>query len=165
MIERALDGLTRAIRTALGVAFIFAVVLNFANVVGRYAFGKALFGADEVQTMILVWMAFLGAVVVTWRREHLRMDVLLGYLPRAARSFLVLCELVLLAVIAGFVAMQSWHYVALMFSLGRRSDAAGILIGIPHSAVTVGFVLIALIALWRLVAFVAGRGAADRSGV
>ena len=52
--------------------------------VGRYVFGFALNGVDEIEIYILIWIAFLGAAVVTWRGLHLRMDVLVNALSGAA---------------------------------------------------------------------------------
>jgi TRAP-type C4-dicarboxylate transport system permease small subunit len=149
-VERLLDRVANAIVTVLALVFIAGVCLNFANVVGRYALGRAIFGADEVQTYIMVWMAFVGAAVVTWRNAHLRMDVLVGGLPAWARTALRLVELTLMIATAAFVLVQSWQYVATMATMGRRSDAAEIPMAIPHSAVAIGFALILLIALWRL---------------
>jgi TRAP-type C4-dicarboxylate transport system permease small subunit len=101
----------------------------------------------------MVWMAFLGAVVVTWRNAHLRMDVLVTSLPAWLQSVLRFVELVLMLATAGFVFHQSWQYAAQMAAMGRRSDAAAIPMALPHSAVAVGFALIALVALWRLARF------------
>ncbi len=150
MIDRLLDRASKAVIALLGLAFIGAVCLNFANVVGRYAFGRAIFGADEVQTYVMVWMAFVGASVVTWRHAHLRMDVLVSRLPRWAQSVLRAIELALMFATAAFVFRQSWLYAAQMAAMGRRSDAAEIPMAVPHSAVAVGFGLIALIALLRI---------------
>ena len=99
----------------------------------------------------MVWIAFVGAVVVTWRDAHLRMDVLVTRLPRRVRAVLRAIELALMVATAGVVFTQSWKYVEQMAAMGRRSDAASIPMAIPHSAVALGFGLIALIALWRLV--------------
>ena len=68
MIDQAFDRIARIIEVALALAFIFAVLLNFANVVGRYLLGLSLLGADEVQIFIMVAMTFLGAAVVTRRK-------------------------------------------------------------------------------------------------
>ena len=65
MIEKAFDWIARVIELVLAFAFILAVLLNFANVVGRYLFGLSLLGSDEVQVFIMVGMTFLGAAVVT----------------------------------------------------------------------------------------------------
>ena len=64
MIDRLLDRMARLIELVLAVAFILAVLLNFANVVGRYLFGLSLLGSDEVEVFVMVAMTFLGAVVV-----------------------------------------------------------------------------------------------------
>ena len=86
-IDRFFDRLTRAIEQALALAFIVAVIVNFANVVGRYVFDYAFLGADEAQIYIMIWMAFLGAAVVSWRERHLRMDVLVRVFPAPMHSY------------------------------------------------------------------------------
>src|SRR6266851_5559707 len=97
VIDKAFDRIARGIEVTLALAFILAVVLNFSNVVGRYALGISLLGADEVQIFIMVAMTYLGAAVVTRRNLHLRMDVLVRFLPACARVALRVAEQVLLA--------------------------------------------------------------------
>jgi len=77
--------MARVIELALALAFIMAVLLNFGNVVGRYLFGVSFLASDEVQVFVMVAMTFLGAVVVTRRNEHLRMDVLVQFMPAGLR--------------------------------------------------------------------------------
>jgi TRAP-type transport system small permease protein len=137
-----MNRLMKGIERLLALAFIAAVCLNFANVVGRYGFGRAIAAADEIQIYIMVFMAFLGAAVVAWRRQHLRMDVLVRFLPERLRRALQACEAALLVAVAGFVLVQSWRYSAQMFALGRTSDVAGIPMWVAHGAVFLGFVLI-----------------------
>jgi len=139
-----------AIERVLALAFIAAVALNFANVVGRYLLGRSIFGADEVQVYVMVCMAFLGAGIVTWREQHLRMDVLRRYLPGGAQRALRAVELALLLTLGAFVVVQSARYAAQMFAIAARSSAAEIPMWLPHSAVAVGFALIALVALRRV---------------
>ena len=92
MIDKVLDRTARGIELALALAFIAAVLLNFTNVVGRYLFGLSLLGADEVQVFIMVGMTFLGAAVVTRRNQHLRMDVLVRFMPTWLRLLLRVAE-------------------------------------------------------------------------
>jgi len=158
MIDKLFEKLTWAIERVLALAFIFAVGLNFANVIGRYVLDRSLLGADEVQIYIMVCMAFLGAAVVAWRKQHLRMDVLLQYFPGRLRRLLRAAEAVLVAVLAGFVLFHSSSYAWQMLTLDRKSDNASIPMWIPHSAVALGFGLIALIALWRGAQWIRGHG-------
>ena len=151
MIDKAFDRAARAIELVLAIAFIFAVVLNFTNVVGRYLFGISLLGSDEVQVFIIVCVTFLGAAVVTRRNQHLRMDVLLQFMPQSLRLALRVAEQLLLIAIAGFVLTQSFFYAKQMLRIGRTSDMAGVPMWIPHGAVAAGFTLILIVTIWRLI--------------
>ena len=111
--------------------FILAVLLNFSNVVGRYLFGLSLLGSDEVQIFIMVGMTFLGAAVVTRRNMHLRMDVLVRFLPKPLQLALRVFEQLLLITLAGFVLAQSFDYAQRMKMIGRTSDMAGVPMWIP----------------------------------
>lgn len=156
-MDRFIERLARVLTLALALAFVGAVALNFVNVVGRYVFATAILGADEVQVFIMVWMTFAGAAIVTLRNQHLRMDVLFDLLPAKARRWIRLVEVVLMAVIAGFVVVQSVRFAALMVSVDRRSEAANIPMVIPHSAVVLGFTLMALLALVKLARLARGE--------
>ncbi len=150
MIDQVFDRIARIIEVALALAFILAVLLNFANVVGRYLLGVSLLGSDEVQVFIMVGMTFIGAAVVTRRNAHLRMDVLLRFLPAPVLVVLRIVEQVLLVALAGFVLTQSYFYAWQMWLIGRTSDMAGIPMWIPHATVALGFGLILAVAVWRL---------------
>ena len=78
MIDRLLDRAASAIIAVLGLAFIGAVCLNFANVVGRYAFGKAIFGL--IVWLELVMISFtapaLTSGAIALERERQTFDLL-----------------------------------------------------------------------------------------
>jgi TRAP-type transport system small permease protein len=151
VIDQLFDRVARVIEVTLALAFILAVLLNFANVVGRYLLGVSLLGSDEVQVFIMVGMTFIGAAVVTRRNAHLRMDVLLRFLPVPVLMLLRLLEQVLLVALAGFVISQSYFYAWQMWRIGRTSDMAGVPMWIPHAMVALGFALMLAVAAWRLV--------------
>lgn len=151
MINKAFDRIARILELTLAFAFILAVLLNFANVVGRYLLGISLLGSDEVQVFIMVGMTFLGAIVVTRRNQHLRMDVLVQFMPGPICTALKIMEQLLLVTLAGFVLTQSYFYASQMLRLGRTSNMAGVPMWIPHGTVALGFGLMLIIAIWRLV--------------
>jgi TRAP-type C4-dicarboxylate transport system permease small subunit len=157
MMERLLDRIASVIEVFLALAFILAVVLNFGNVVGRYLFDFSLLGSDEIQVFIMVGMTFLGAVVVTRRNQHLRMDVLVQFMPAPVRLLLRIAEQLLLIALAAFVLTQSFFYASQMLRLGRTSDMARVPMWVPHGTVALGFALILAMAAWRLVTVMQGR--------
>jgi C4-dicarboxylate transporter DctQ subunit len=123
-------------------------------VVGRYLFGLSFLASDEVQVFIMVAMTFIGAVVVTRRNMHLRMDVLVKFMPRSVQIALRVTEQLLFIALTAFVLTQSFDYAQRMFQIGRVSDMAGVPMWIPHATVLIGFGLMLLVAAWRLVGVV-----------
>ena len=160
MIDKLFESLMRFIETLLAVLLVLAVLLNFANVVGRYGFNRAILGADEVQIYMMIWMTFLGAAVVTWRHQHLRMDMLLNALPSFVQTTVRVFEALVLVTLSGLVVWQSGSYAQKMFALGEKSTAAEVPMWIPHSAVVAGFILVLVIALLRAVQLFRRGGAA-----
>lgn len=150
-MNRTIDSLALALERLLGAALIVAVAINFVNAVGRYVFGTSFISADEVQIYIMVYIAFLGAALATWRRAHLRMDVLVHRLPKAGQAALAVVELGVVIVLATFVLYVSSQYVMQMAGIDARSQNAGIPMWIPHSAIVLGFGLIAALSVVQFV--------------
>ena len=148
-IEKGVDALAAAVERVLAVALIVGIALNFINVVGRYLGGFTLTGVDEIEIYILIWIAFLGAAIVTWRGEHLRMDVLINACPPVVRTIVAILETGVMLAVAIFVAVQSFRYVERIYALGAVSDIARIPTWIPHSAIFISFGAIALIVVLR----------------
>jgi TRAP-type C4-dicarboxylate transport system permease small subunit len=149
-MDKIFDRLSFWIERLLALAFAAAVILSFVNVIGRYVFGATVIWADEIQIYIMIWMAFLGAVVVTWREMHLRMDLLFKMLPFRLQKIVRFAEFAAMITLAGVVVALSGHYAYNMFKLGRLSDVAQVPMWIPHGGVSLGFALILLIALWQV---------------
>jgi TRAP-type C4-dicarboxylate transport system permease small subunit len=72
-------------------------------------------------------------------------------LPGRWKIALEALELILVITLAAFALVQSVRYVADMMRFGVKSPLAQIPMWIPHSAVAVGFTLIALVALLAIV--------------
>ena len=136
------DKAARAIELVLALALIGAVALNFVNVIGRYCFGASFIAADELQTYAMVYMAFLGAAVASWRGLHLRMDVIAQRLPEGMQKALAILEVVLILVLCSLVTWVAFQYVWQMYSFGARSQTAQVPMWIPHLAIPTGFGLL-----------------------
>jgi TRAP-type transport system small permease protein len=156
--DRVFDVVVRGIELFLGTAFMLAVALNFATIIGRYFFNRSILGSDEIQIYTMIWMTFVGAVVVTWRHQHLRIDVLITRLPNRLRIALLAIELLLVLGITSLLCVQSWRYTISMLMLDRRSDLAGLPLWVAHAALAIGLGMIAIIAVWRIAKLVAGVG-------
>ena len=148
-------------KAIVGALILAGIAVNFANVIGRYVFLQPLIWADETMVYIMVWTVFVGAVLVSFDGQHLKMDFFSIMLPSpwkeiingiAAVSFLAVCV---------FVVPQTWTVVKLMWDFGQRSVVAEIPMVIPHSALLLGFVLMFLAVVLRFRSYVKGQFAGE----
>jgi TRAP-type C4-dicarboxylate transport system permease small subunit len=146
-LDRSGNAVAWTVEHVLAIGLIVAIFLNVVNVVGRYLTGVTLTGGDEIEVYILIWIAFLNAGVVSWRRAHLRMDLIVKAMPLRLQGVVEACEAVVTVALTTFVAWQSFLYVERIFSLGAVSDLARLPTWIPHGAVFVGFALMAVVAV------------------
>ena len=146
--------------------FIVAVLLNFTNVVGRYLFGISLLGSDEVQVFIMVGMTFLGAVVVTRRNQHLRMDVLVAVhaAPRSSTLLRIAEQLLLHACWPASCWRSPISTPGRCCGSDAPSDMAGVPMWIRMASMALGFALILIDRAFRAssVARAASAGAGRR---
>ncbi|MEX0758576.1 MAG: TRAP transporter small permease [Tistlia sp.] len=150
-MTQVLNRVGSVFRKLLGVLLIAMVLLNVANAAGRYLFGRSIQGSDEILVFAMVWLVFLGAVLATARRGHLSFDILDRLLPPGPRRLLRIVQHLTIAGLSGYVALQSWTVLQKLMLIGQSSMALGLPMAIPHAAVVVSFLLIALFSLYAAV--------------
>jgi TRAP-type C4-dicarboxylate transport system permease small subunit len=138
---KRVDSAAALVERILAVALIAGICLNFINVCGRYLADISIGGSDEIEIYILIWIAFIGGAVVSWRGQHLRMDVLLETVGASARRLVTWAEVIVTGAVSAFVAYQSILYVRKIYTLGAVSDIAQLPTWIPHSAVPIGLTM------------------------
>jgi TRAP-type C4-dicarboxylate transport system permease small subunit len=152
---RAGPGL-RVIRAVLGGLILAGVALNFANVVGRYVFFAPIIWAEEVLVFIMIWCVMLGATLVTWENQHLRMDAVHHLTPPRVRRCLDLGTTVAFLLVAVFLLVQSLRVLVLAAQTGQRSVVADIPMVLPFAAIPLSFAIIVGMLVWRFRRFVRG---------
>lgn len=141
------SGCTAVAAASLGVI----VLINGANVVGRYFFNSPVAWAEEGMLYLMVLTVFAGSCAVTWRRQHIRIEVLTERMPRAGQT-VALAVVTLVSVLAlGAAAWGSYLAVSMLHMFDQRSDALEMPIWIPQALVTIGLLLNALLFIARLV--------------
>ena len=145
------DGITRILPDHRRAFAACIVAINGANVVARYFFGRAFSWAEELMLFLMILGVFSGAIAVTWRNVHIRIDTIVerhsARVSRAARMIASLASIVVLTV----VMVASFRLVSLLQSMEQRSDALNAPSWLPQSFVTIGLGLMALMILARLV--------------
>ena len=140
-----------------GTLFLVAVLVNIANVIGRYVFSKPIFWAEEVLAFIIVWAVFIAAATITYRGEHIGMDLFFRRFPTPLKR--IVSSLIAVAFVAttAIVVVQSWKVIELFLKTGDKSIATEVPLIVPHSAILVGFGLMLLAVVLRLPNYIRGN--------
>lgn len=141
-LRTAVDLTLGCLRVLLGVMLLAAVVLICANAFGRYVLLSPIIWAEEVLGYALVWMIYLGAVLVTASDQHLRMDLIVQLLGDKARVVLHLLGNVAFIAVALLIIYQA---PATISEFTHHSQVANLPMDIIHAVIPVSFVAIVLL--------------------
>jgi TRAP-type C4-dicarboxylate transport system permease small subunit len=151
LVDRVGEALTQFTLAIAGVSLLCIVAVNGANVVARYVFRSPFPWAEELMLFMMILAVFSGAIAVTWRNVHIRIDTFVDYLSPALRRVAFVAGSII--AIAGIVTVvvASTRIVILLYELDQRSEALDAPSWIPQSFVPIGLGTIALIMAVKLV--------------
>jgi TRAP-type C4-dicarboxylate transport system permease small subunit len=151
LAARAMRALVSVAQIVAGVMLAAIVIINAANVAGRYVFSKPIDWAEEVMLFLMIGGVFLSNIGISLDGAHIRMDVLLRALPPLGRRLLDLLADLLTIAVAVTLAWVGSDVVSMLAQFGQTSDAAGIPVAIPQSVIPLSFGLTALALIVRLI--------------
>ena len=151
VLLRVVRALLALLRVVAGVLLVCSVLLNFANIVGRYFFHSSISWAEETMLFLMVGCVFLGSGPVAWSGRHIRMDVFVRLMPAKIRESLdLLSELVFLAT-AIVLVIFAWPTIRQLIAFDQRSLAADIPLAIPQAMIPIGLSIMAFLVAVRLI--------------
>lgn len=137
-----LFGIVTIPRFIIGVAILVGIAINVANVIGRYFFLEPIIWAEEIMIYIMVWTVFIGAILVSFEGQHLKMDFFSIMLPSPFKEIINFIAAVSVMLVCIYVVPNNWTVVELMWNNDQRSVVAEVPMVIPHFALLFGFVMI-----------------------
>lgn len=112
-----------------GIARLEAIILAFgvlamaantvANVVGRFAFGRSLYFAEEVNAALIVLITFAGISYAARHGRHIRMSAIIDMLPARPRKVAMIAITALTAALLFLLSWYALDYVMTQASRGR----------------------------------------------
>ena len=145
-VDRWIGYLTEPLAAVL---LVVEVAILAAGVFSRYVMHNALVWTDEGATILLLWLAMLGAVSAYRRREHIRLTAIVRRVRPDTASLME----VISAVVVAIFALELFP-ASRVFLIQEQTDMTPVL-GIPHSDIvaSIVFALIAflVISVLRLV--------------
>lgn len=138
-------GLVRLLEGLL-VLLMGALVLDVLwQVTSRYVVRQPSAWTDELATLLLIWVALLGASVAFLKHSHLGVDYFVARLPARARLWVEVMVYALVGVFAAVVLLLGGgKLVALTLLTAQVSPALGVKMGHVYLALPVsgGFILL-----------------------
>lgn len=126
-LARAGHAAADALKLVASVLLFAMMLVTFVDVIGRYFFGHSLNGAYELTEVLLGLIVFAGLPIVTWRGEHVTVDLLTMRLRAVARAVLARVAAVVTALVLGVLA---WRLGVTAGDLLGYGDAT-VFLGIP----------------------------------
>ena len=154
-IERVVAELLTFTRSVSAICLMASVLINFANIIGRYFFSVSIPWAEEIMLFLMVGCVFTGCCAVAWQGRQIKMDVLVSLLPPTLRHLLALLSELVMIGAAIAVTIFALPVIVNLWDFDERSQAANFPLVIPQAMVPIGYTLMALLVAVRLLT--AGR--------
>ncbi|WP_321531916.1 TRAP transporter small permease [uncultured Desulfuromonas sp.] len=114
-MKRVVHALSRMLRgiedTLLAVLLAVMVILAVGQIVQRNLFDSGFVWTDELLRILVLWLTVIGALVASRTDQHIRMDVLVRFVPSALQGPLRRVVFVATAVVCGVLAWHSYQFV------------------------------------------------------
>jgi TRAP-type C4-dicarboxylate transport system permease small subunit len=91
---------------------------------------------------IMVWTVFIGAILVSYEGQHLKMDVFSVMMPSPFKEIINFVATASVLLVCLYIIPNNWIVVELMWNNDQRSVVAEVPMVIPHFALLAGFCLI-----------------------
>jgi len=141
-MQRLLSELNKnAERWALLFFYVLLVSTMFIEVIRREVFSYSSIWGEEVVRYAFIYLAWIGASSAVRERAHIRIDVLMHYVPSQVKTLLyILGDLVMFAV-AVVALYWSFETVKVSWEFGSVTDGLRVSKVWALSAVPIGFTL------------------------
>ncbi len=147
-LTRADQALGLLIEIPAAAAVAAEVVILLIGVIARFVFDSPLVWSDELASIVFLWLAMLGSAASLRRDSHMRLTTVVARLSPAARA-----RLEALAILTPLLFLLLMAQPALDFAQDQsfvETPALGWSELTRAAAIPVGFLLMALVALLRL---------------
>ena len=149
LLARLVDGIEAVARAAVLGLTLLVLLVMLAQVFFRYVLNSSLQWSEELAVWGMVWMVFVGSVLLMRRSEHISITTLARIVPSTVRPFLVIFNKVaalVFLVIIGYYGIEvfggTFHAKSPSIGLSTR----WIKLAIPTGAVLMAVVAVHVIA-------------------
>ncbi|MEL6959290.1 MAG: TRAP transporter small permease [Pseudomonadota bacterium] len=131
-------------RWLLLIFYVMLVVTMFIEVVRREVFAYSSIWGEEIVRYSFIYLAWIGAAAAVKERGHIRIDVLMHYVPRIIKALLYIVGDIVMFIVALIAIYWSWEAVHVSWKFNSVTDGLRIGRYFFLFAVPFGFALVML---------------------
>jgi TRAP-type C4-dicarboxylate transport system permease small subunit len=162
IFEQILELLCRLGTMLSAILVVASMAVVGYGVVVRYILGKPQVWTDELVSLWLVAIVTLGAADVLRRGGHIGIDLMTNRLSLRLKAWMDILGLISVVFFSTVLTVSGWQMVQFSFSVGLLpSGYLELPLWIPQSLIPIGFTLMGLAALHRLILRVRARKVVD----
>ena len=139
------DGIEAVARAAVLGLTLLVLLVMLAQVFFRYVLNSSLQWSEELAVWGMVWMVFVGSVLLVRRSEHISITTLVRLAPLRVRPYLVIFNKAAGLVFLAIVGYYGFEVFAGTFH--ARSPSLGLSTRWIKLAIPIGAVLMAVVAV------------------
>lgn len=142
---KPMQAIEKLMKFILFLSGALIVTLVTVYVITRYLFKMNFRGFEELCTLIVVWMYFIGSANASREQSHIAADMLSLFVknPYTYQIFLIVRHAIGLVVVA-FMAYLAFDFMWFNISMGAKSMTHGIPMWCYHSSLFLGMCLMLL---------------------
>lgn len=137
MLQKIDSVLTKAERGFCGVAMLFMTLIVAFGVLTREIFGYTFSWIEEVAQYIMVWIAFIGAVLCVPENGHVGIDVIQNLMPPKMKSW---WQIILNAISCFFLLFLTTAAVSYAVKIHQSGQVSSSLPWLPRSVLYISAV-------------------------
>ncbi|MCP1673641.1 TRAP-type C4-dicarboxylate transport system permease small subunit [Natronocella acetinitrilica] len=131
-------------RWLLLVLYIYVVAVIFIEVVRRFVLDYSSIWGEETARYAFIYLVWIGAAAAVRDRAHIRIDVLLTFLPPRARAAISLLGDLLVGALAALIFYLSLHPFLSAIQFGSVTEGLRVMRAWVLFAIPFGFALLML---------------------
>jgi TRAP-type C4-dicarboxylate transport system permease small subunit len=143
-IENVMGRINKVVATACGIILFLFMFMVVSDVTGRFLFSKPVPATTEVGSTVLAFVIFMGLAITMARNQHVRVEILVGRLPRSWQFWLELFALVLCFAVVFSMVWYGLPFLIASIKIREAYPTWGVPLYLAKAALFFGTLLFAI---------------------